>query len=147
VLSNSDFFKGLPFEEIRKIAEICYVDHYEAGQYIFHQGDYGNELFIIIIGQVFLERTMNIGKHRGHVVIDALENGCTLGCWSGLLGQPHLLMSSANCQEPTQTLVLNGGKLREMMLRHSDFGFNILERLCIFLGNRIQAAYGAMDKI
>ncbi len=35
----------------------------------------------------------------------------------------------------------------EMMMDNSKLGFNILERLCFLLRDRLQAAYGAMEKI
>jgi CRP-like cAMP-binding protein len=146
-LINSEFLQGLAPADMEKIASICRTVSYEAGDYLFHQGDFGEQLYIIVNGYVFLERAMDIGKHKGSVVIDALGRGRTLGCWSSLLGQPHVLMSSASCQKQTTILTFNGTDLRGMMLENRDFGFNILERLCFLLRDRIQAAYGAMDKI
>lgn len=147
VLKKSEFLKGLAEEEVIKVSKICRVANYKAGTYVFHQGEFCQNLYIIVEGYVFLERTMDIGKHKGHVVIDALGRGRSLGCWSSLLGQTHTLMSSANCQKATTMLVLNGLQLRDMMMKQSDFGFNILERLCFLLRDRIKAAYGALDKI
>jgi CRP/FNR family cyclic AMP-dependent transcriptional regulator len=146
-LRNSEFLKGLTPADIEKISSICRPVNFEAGDYVFHQGDFGEHLYIIVSGYIFLERAMDIGKHKGNVVIDALGRGRTLGCWSSLLGQPHVMMSSASCQKPTTILTFNGTDLRGMMLENSHFGFNILERLCFLLRDRIQAAYGAMDKI
>jgi CRP-like cAMP-binding protein len=147
VLKNSEFFKGMVAADLEKISGICRVVSYQSGDYVFHQGDFGEHIYIIVDGYVFLERAMDIGKHKGSVVIDALGRGRTLGCWSSLLGQPHVLMSSANCQKPTTILAFNGADLRGLMLDNSDFGFHLLERLCFLLRERIQAAYGAMDKI
>jgi hypothetical protein len=56
-------------------------------------------------------------------------------------------MSTAVCQRPTSVLVMQGARLRELMTSNNDLGFNILERLCFLLRDRIQAAYGALDKI
>jgi CRP/FNR family cyclic AMP-dependent transcriptional regulator len=42
---------------------------------------------------------------------------------------------------------MQGARLRELMTSNSALGFNILERLCFLLRDRIQAAYGALDKI
>ncbi len=147
LLGSSEFLTGMPQEELQKISTVCRSVEYDSGAYIFHQGDYGEDLYIIADGDVFIERAMDIGKHKGHVVIDALGRGRTLGCWSTLLGQPHKLMSSANCQTPTRLLVLNGPRLRELMLESPHFGFHLLERLCFLLQHRIQSAYGAMEKI
>ena len=70
-----------------------------------------------------------------------------LGSWATLLGQPHLLMSSAVCQKPTLLLVMRGGDLRNLMLSNKALGFHVMEKFCFLLKDRIQAAYGAMEKI
>lgn len=127
--------------------EFCSVDQYDAGEYIFRQGDFGEDLFIIVDGYVFLERAMDVGSHKGSVVIDALGKGRTLGCWSALLGESHVLMSSANCQRNSTVIRLKGRQLRKCMEDDTPFGFFMLERLSFLLRERIQAAYGAMDKI
>lgn len=146
-LQSCGFLKNISEEHLTTIADFCSVDEFPAGAYIFRQGDFGEDLFIIVEGYVFLERSMDIGKHKGSVVIDALGKGRTLGCWSTLLGQPHVLMSSANCQKESTVIRLKGNELRRCMEEDTQFGFFMLERLCFLLRERIQAAYGAMDKI
>ncbi|HSO17962.1 MAG TPA: cyclic nucleotide-binding domain-containing protein, partial [Desulfosarcina sp.] len=146
-LQACGFLKNISSEHLDTIAEFCSIDRYPAGAYVFRQGDLGEDLFIIIDGYVFLERAMDIGSHKGSVVIDALGKGRTLGCWSTLLGEPHVLMSSASCQKDSTVVRLKGGRLRKCMEEDTPFGFFMLERLCFLLRERIQAAYGAMDKI
>lgn len=146
-LQSCRFLKNISPAHLDTISGFCSVDHHKAGTYIFRQGDFGEDLFIIIDGYVFLERAMDIGSHKGSVVIDALGKGRTLGCWSTLLGEPHVLLSSANCQKDSTVIRLKGGKLRRCMEEDTAFGFFMLERLSFLLRDRIQAAYGAMDKI
>ena len=146
-LESSEFFKGIGFDDIRRISEICEFRECKAGDFIFRQGDFGEHLYIIVEGQISLERTMNIGSRSGNVVIESLGKGRVLGCWSTMLNEPHVLMSSANCQRDTSVLVLNGAVLRKLMSENPEFGFNLMEKLCFLLRDRIQAAYGAMEKI
>lgn len=146
-LKACGFLKHISPAHLETISGLCTVDQYPAGAYIFQQGDFGEDLFIIVDGYVFLERAMDIGRHKGSVVIDALGKGRTLGCWSTLLGQPHVLMSSANCQKESTVIRISGSALRQCMEEDTPFGFFMLERLCFLLRDRIQAAYGAMDKI
>jgi hypothetical protein len=89
---------------------------------------------------------MDFGQRKGTAVIETLGKGRILGCWSTLLNAPHVLMSSANCQRPTRVLAVRGSQLHQMMTRNTDLGFTILQRLCFLLRDRIQAAYGAMEK-
>lgn len=146
-LQSCQFLKDISEAHLATIVDFSSIDHYEAGSYLFRQGDMGDDLFIIIDGYIFLERTMDIGSHKGSVVIDALAKGRTLGCWSTLLGEPHKLMSSANCQKDSIVVRVKGRQLRECMESDTSFGFFMLKRLCFLLRDRIEAAYGAMDKI
>ena len=146
-LSTSEFFKGFDREQIDDIAAICTIRTFEFGEFLFRQGDFGEHLYVIIEGQIHLERSMDFGQRKGTVVIETLGRGRILGCWSTLLNAPHVLMSSANCQCPTRVLAVKGSELHRMMTRNTALGFNILERLCFLLRDRIQAAYGAMEKI
>lgn len=146
-LSSSEFFKKLTKSEISKIADLCQVNTYKSGEYVFQQGDYGEHLYVIAEGYVHLERIVDLGERKGSVVIEALGKGRVLGCWSTLLGLPHILISSATCQKPTTIIALKGADLRQIMIGNTALGFNIMERLCFLLRDRIQAAYGAMEKI
>ena len=146
-LESCEFFELLGKNEISEIASLCQMNTYKTSEYVFQQGDHGEHLYIIVQGYVSLERSMDLGKHKGNVVIDALGKGRVLGCWSTLLDIPHTLMSSAICQKPTIILAIKGSDLRRIMVGNTLLGFNLMERLCFLLRDRIQAAYGAMEKI
>ncbi len=146
-LAISEFFKDLEKSDIDKLVDLSRMEKYDAGDYIFQQGDYGEQLYVIAQGRVFLERTANLGPRKGSVIIEALGKGRVLGCWSTLLGESHILMSSASCQQSTTVVTFRGADLRKLMCDNSALGFNLLERLCFLLRDRIQAAYGAMEKI
>jgi len=147
VLENCEFFRGLNRDEIEKIASIGHVEMYEAGDSVFNQGDFGDKLYIIADGHVFLERSIDLGTRKGNAIISLLGKGRALGCWSSLLGDAHTLMSSAICRKPTKVVVIKGPALREMMLDNFQLGFKVMERLCFILRDRIQGAYGAMENI
>lgn len=146
-LAVCEFCVGLAPEELGKIAEHCQVETYGPGTPVFRQGDRGEHMYVIVDGQVMLERSIDLGGRTGSVAISVLAAGKVMGCWSTLLGEEHLLMSSAVCQKPTTVLAIRGADLREMMLNNTGLGFNVLERLCFLLRERVQAAYGAMEKI
>ena len=146
-LKGCELFKGLETGSIEKIAGLCRVERYEPGEYLFRQGDFGENIYIIAEGHVLLERSMDLGHRTGNAVIGVLGKGRALGCWSTLLDEPHNLMSSALCQKPTEVIVIKGSVLRGGMQDNSEVGFKILEKICFLLRDRIQGAYGAMEKI
>lgn len=146
-LAGCELFKTLDPSEIGIIANICRIKTYEAGECVYQQGDFGEYLYIISEGRVILERTMNIGSREGRVVIATLGKGRVFGCWSTLLGESHIMMLTTFCQKPSKIIEVKGAELRELMLHDTRFGFNVMERLCFLLRDRIEAAYGAMEKI
>ena len=147
ILRHSKFFENLDEADIEKIRPLCTPRNYETGAYLFQQGDFGEHLFVIAQGQAYLERSVDLDTRRGRVTIDTLGKGRLLGCWSTLLGEPHTLMSSAVCAKPTQVLSIRGPDLRNLMLSDKRLGFRLMEKFCYLLRERIQAAYGAMEKI
>ncbi|MBW2175782.1 MAG: cyclic nucleotide-binding domain-containing protein [Deltaproteobacteria bacterium] len=146
-LKDSRFFKDFEESVIAEIADIGHLVTLEAGRHVFQQGDFGKHIHIIVSGHVSLERSTDLGGRAGRVVIDMLGKGRFLGCWSTLLGEPHILMSSAYCQKPTEIISIDGAELRHIMLSNTELGLRVMERLCFLLRDRIQAAYGAMEKI
>ena len=147
ILASCELFKGLGQNEIRNIAKICRVNTFDQGAPIYEQGDFGEKIYIIANGQVVLERTVDMGSREGRVVIATLGRGRVFGCWSTLLEEAHIMMLRTFCQTPATILVLKGAELRKEMVSDTRFGFNVMERLCFLLRERIQSAYGAMEKM
>ncbi|MBK5100004.1 MAG: cyclic nucleotide-binding domain-containing protein [Desulfobacteraceae bacterium] len=147
IVGGCDLFKGLAKNNIGKIASLCHVETYAAAENVFSQGDFGEHLYVIADGHIVLERSMDLGPRKGSVVTGMLCKGRAFGCWSTLLDEAHNLMSTATCQKPTTVVVLSGAALREMMLSNPKLGFDILENLCFVLRDRMQGAFGAMEKI
>ncbi|MCG6911020.1 MAG: Crp/Fnr family transcriptional regulator [Deltaproteobacteria bacterium] len=146
-LKESRFFKDFDVETIAEVAGIGHLETLEAGAHVFQQGEVGRHIYIIVKGSVTLERTRDLGRRTGKVVVDMLGKGRFLGCWSTLLGEAHILMSSAYCQKPTEIISIEGAELRGIMLKNTSLGMQVMERLCFLLRDRIQAAYGAMEKL
>ena len=147
VLEESEIFGALDKRDIQKIAGLCKVLTFEPGEYVFRQGDLGEDLYVIAEGRMLLERSVDLGSRKGSVVTGFLGKGRVFGCWSSLLGEPHDLMSSATSSKRTKVVMMKGAGLREMMLRDRDLGFSILQRLCFLLRDRIRGVYTAMEKI
>ena len=147
IIENCELFKGLNTVELEGITKLSQIEVYEAGEKIFNQGEFQDKLYIIAEGHVFLERSVDLGTRKGNVTISLLGRGRALGCWSTLLGEVYPLMSSAICKEHTKVVLIRGPALREMILSDFHLGFKVMERLCSILRDRIQGAYGAMEKI
>ena len=147
LLETCDFFKGFQKDYIQKIADLCQVESYAAGDHIFRQGAKEDRIYIVAQGNVFLERSLDLGTRKGSAVIGMLGKGRFFGCWSTLLDEKHTPMCSAVCRKPTKVLVIKGPDLRQIMLDNTELGFNVLQRLCFLLRDRLKGAYKAMENI
>ena len=147
LLESCAFFKGFQKDHLQELTNLFQVEVYAARDHIFRQGDLGEQIYIVAEGHVFLQRSVDLGTRKGTVVIGVLGKGKVFGCWSTLLNETHTLMSSAVCRKPTKVLVMKGSELRQMMLDNNELGFNVLERLCFLLRERLSGAYQAMEEI
>ena len=146
-LENSEFFKGLDRKDIERVAGLCRIQNFETAETVFQQGDFGEYIFIISEGHVYLERAIDLETRKGRVVIETLGRGRVMGCWSTLLGKPHIMMSTAVCRKPSRMILIKGQDLRNLMLENTSFGFNVMERFCSLMRDRVEAAYGAFERI
>jgi CRP-like cAMP-binding protein len=147
VLESSEVFRELDTAHLEEIACLCQIQDFRPGEMVFRQGDFDENLYVVADGQVCLERSVDLRGRQGSVMIAMLGKGRVFGCWSTLLDEPRHLMSSAACHKPTRVIMLKGTDLRKMMQENRELGFIILEKLCFLLRDRIEGAYGAMEKI
>ena len=143
-LQQCDLFGTLTEEQLRSIADLCGIETYEAGDAIFMQGEYGGKLYLIVEGQVVLQRVTSLGDREATVTVGFLGKGRVMG-WSALLCAPVGRTATATCQKPAQVISLEGESLRVVLEKEPEMGFKVMERLAYVLGDRLQTAYTAMD--
>ena len=74
-LRSCEFFELLETRELSEISNLGQMMTFQNGEYVFRQGDYGEHIYIIAEGQIYLERTVDLGAHKGNVVIEVLGKG------------------------------------------------------------------------
>jgi CRP-like cAMP-binding protein len=146
-LAECEFFRDLAPGQILSIAAVCDLRRCRAGETVFSQGGSGEHLYVVADGLVFLERGGRLGPRRTAVTVAMLGKGKLLGGWSTLLGQPHTLMLSAICQKDSTLVAVKGAELRRLMTADIQLGFDVLEKLCFLLRERIQSTLGALENI
>ena len=145
-LERCELFSTVNEEDIRHIATLCQIESYEAGDTIIAQGEFGTRIYLIAEGQVALVRSVNLGERQGTINIDVLGKGRGLG-WSCLLCDPCGASASAICQKTTTLIALSGAEFRQLLEKKPQLGFTVMDRLAQIVGNRLRAAYGAMDTL
>lgn len=147
-LRTCELFSTLDDSEIgnlaQALAQSCQVESFEAGDTIFSQGEHRKKLYIIIEGQVSLQRAFYIGGREATTPVAVLGKGRAMG-WTALLYGPRYVTASAICQKPTRVITIDGDDLRAILEEKPDVGFQVMARLACMLGDRLRAVYNAAE--
>lgn len=133
-LVGTSFCEGMQPSHISLLARDAGERSFQAGQFVFHEGDEANFLYILLKGHVSLEVST---PARGAIVFQTIGAGDALGLsW---LFPPFRWHFDARAIEPTQTIVLDAGRLRAQIEEDHDFGYELLIRIAKVMITRLQA--------
>jgi CRP-like cAMP-binding protein len=76
LLRNVSIFRDLDSGELARVAEVCREQDFAAGEYIFHEGESGNRLFLIVDGEVRISRAV---PGSGEEALAVLKPGSLFG--------------------------------------------------------------------
>jgi CRP/FNR family cyclic AMP-dependent transcriptional regulator len=70
ILRDVDLLEGLTDDDLRAVSGLCHERRYAAGEIITHQGEAGNELFIVCDGMVEIIVTPTAGAAAPRAVVN-----------------------------------------------------------------------------
>jgi cAMP-binding proteins - catabolite gene activator and regulatory subunit of cAMP-dependent protein kinases len=76
LLKNVAIFKALDDEELGEVADVCRIEEFVSGEYIFHEGEHGNRLYLIVEGDVRISRDV---PGSGEEALAILKPGALFG--------------------------------------------------------------------
>ena len=122
-------FNALTYDEIMEVAMITNSREYEKGEMIYTAGDKGERLFVIHKGKVKITRFSDLGKEQ---VIRILGPGDFMGELS--LFVPTPLTDNGEALENTTVCVIDGERLKGLMVKYPTIALKVLEELSTRLG-------------
>jgi len=134
LLAGHRFFEGLDPRYISLIAGCGTNVHFDAGQYVFHEGEPADRFYIIRHGKVALETFV---PERGPYVIETIGEGDVLG-WSWLF-PPYRWYFDARALELMRAVALDGDCLRRKCEVDCRFGYEITSRFAEIIVQRLRA--------
>ncbi len=134
ILAEHSFLQGLESHYLDLIVGCASNVRFDAGQFIFHEGEEANQFYIIRHGKVALEI---FSPERGAIEIDTLEEGDVLG-WSWLIPPYHWRFDS-RAVELTRAIALDGKCLRNKCEEDHDLGYHLLKRFAHIVEQRLQS--------
>ncbi|MGV3722806.1 MAG: Crp/Fnr family transcriptional regulator [Actinomycetota bacterium] len=124
LLGQVPLFTGLGPEHLRKLAEACRRRKFRADETLFYEGDPGHTLYLVVSGQVKIQRVTPSGKL---VVLAMRGPGEHVGEMALLDGEPR--SADAVTAETCELLMLGRDRFLDCMAEHPQIALNMLASL------------------
>jgi len=134
LLAEHSFFQGLPDEFLELVAGCGKNVKFNAGEYIFQEGDVSDTFYLIRHGRVALEIHV---PGRGSVVIETLGEGDLLS-WSWLV-PPYRKLFDAKALTLVRAFAFDGKCILQKCEEDPKLGYELLKRFVQIVGQRLQA--------
>jgi len=126
MLKSVVLFKNIDAREIFHIAQITDEEHLQADQALFHEGDSGDCLYIVVKGRLRI--------HKGNQELIIFQKGDALGEMALFDNLPR--SASATALEETSVLKIQQDKFYELMASRME----IMQSIVKMLSLRLRAA-------
>ncbi|MBN1897562.1 MAG: cyclic nucleotide-binding domain-containing protein [Spirochaetes bacterium] len=134
ILKNTGIFTDLEKKELEMVSQLCQVKEFEENTEIFHEGDTGQELFILIEGRVVIEIHLKLKSEKA--AVHTVDKGHVFGEVALVDGGPR--SASATTVKPSRLLVLNKTDLDKLIETNPRIGYIILRNFSKILCGRIR---------
>ena len=135
ILAEHPFFRELARPDLHLLVGCASNVVFEAGKFIFREGEDANSFYLIRQGKVALEA---VTPERHSVIVQTLGKGEVLG-WSWLV-PPYHWCFDAKAVDLTRAIALNGKCLREKCDENPRLGYELLKGFARIMAERLQAA-------
>lgn len=117
-------FSTLTSNEMMEIAKITVSNTYKKGEMVYLAGEKKKQLFVIHEGKVKITRLSSSGKEQ---IIRVLGPGNFMGELSLFSDAP--MINNAEVLDDTTVCIIDGEKLKTLMIKYPAITFKILEEL------------------
>ncbi len=149
ILADQPFLKSLDPAMLQQVAGCAFDVRFDAGQFIFREGEAANQFYIITRGKVSLEVFV---PGRGALTVDTISEGDVLG-WSWIF-PPYRWHFDGRALEMTRAIAFDAKCLRAKCEEDHDLGYEFVKRFAHIIMDRLQATrlqlvdvYGAQPAI
>ena len=141
IIAEHPFFAGLESYYVGLLVGCASNRRFEAGTYLFKEGEEANEFYLVRAGKIALEV---FAPQRKPIIVSTLSEGDILG-WSWLL-PPYEWKFHARVVESTRAFALDGKCLRTKCDQNHDLGYELLKRFAqVMEGQLVAAHYQLLD--
>ena len=134
VLKENRFFEDFPGNQLEIIAGCASNVRFDAGQFIFREGEEANTFYLIRQGKVALQI---FSERRGPLTVLTLGEGEVVG-WSWLFPSDRWKFT-ARTLDPTRVIAFDGECLRAKADEDHSLGYELMKRFARVIEGRLEA--------
>lgn len=134
LLAEHPFFRDMKPDDLDLVVGCASNVRFNAGEYLFREGQEANRFFLLRQGRVALE----YHAPQGTVTIMTAKDGDVLG-FSWLL-PPYRWMSDGHALELTRALAFDGECLRGKCDEDPRLGYDLMQRVAKVMVHRLRSA-------
>jgi CRP-like cAMP-binding protein len=135
-LRRVSIFSSMTLEQLRVLTSHLEDQHFLAGEVIFYEGDFSQELYIVVLGAV---RIVKDYKGRHEHTMNVLGIGDFFGEMAIFEGLPRSGTAVTNVE--SELLVLPPEKFKQTIYQKPDMAFEIFRELSARVRRREAAIY------
>jgi CRP-like cAMP-binding protein len=139
---NLPFFSGLTPNDRRRILSRFRVEDHDVEEFIFHQGQRADRLYLLASGSIEIRFKPDDGEP---LTVSTIKPGGVFG-WSAALGR-RSYTSGAVCTEPGRSLSIRGHDLRRICEESPATGVILLERLAEVIAQRLTGTHSQVMEL
>ena len=138
MLRRFPFFAGLSETMLKELAMAGEDVTINRGDWLFHEGDEAEALFLIISGEIELKVAVDASATY-LTSVDSLAEGEIFG-WSALVN-PYIYSLGAVAAKNTRLAKFDGVRVCELMTHNPADGYLLMSRLVQIIGGRLNALH------
>jgi CRP/FNR family transcriptional regulator, cyclic AMP receptor protein len=135
ILKEHAFFAGFAEDQVALVSGCARNHRFDAGQYLFREGEPANEFFLIRHGKVALEIA---APGQSPIIISTLGEGEIVG--ASWLVPPYRWTFDARAVELVRAIGIDGACLRGKCEADHHLGYEMMKRFAPILVKRLHAA-------
>ncbi len=135
-LQKSTLTTGMNRAEIEALANIGETRNYYKGETLFNEGDPCESVFILVEGKVNIEGHLVANRHNIPKQIQTVKHGQVFGEMAYI--ENGLRSATARAKSNVEVIVLDAGKLKELMQENSELGLKLMQNIALILSRRLR---------